>query len=209
VGWNTYQKLAQPCVEYGTSSSALASKQCSASSVTYPTSRTFSNAVTLTGLKPGTTYYYKITSTNSSVENFFSPRVPGDKTPFSVVATPDLGVYGADGFTIKGDQTKRDMIPQIDPSLNHSTIDRLAQTVDDYEFVLHPGDLAYADDWFEKSKNVLDGKNAFEAILEQFYAQLAPIAGRKPYMVSPGNHEVACDVSAFTLSYIHVSACRN
>jgi hypothetical protein len=44
-------------------------------------------------------------------------------------------------------------------------------------------------------KNALDGKNAFEAILEQFYAQLAPIAGRKPYMVSPGNHEVACDVS--------------
>jgi phosphodiesterase/alkaline phosphatase D-like protein len=177
--------------------------------VTYPTSRTFSNAVTLTGLKPGTTYYYRITSTNSSVEHFFSPRVPGDKTPFSIVATPDLGVYGADGFTIKGDQTKRDMIPQIDPSLNHSTIDRLAQTVNDYEFVLHPGDLAYADDWFEKPKNVLDGKNAFEAILEQFYAQLAPIAGRKPYMVSPGNHEVACDVSAFTFSYIHVSACRN
>jgi hypothetical protein len=163
--------------------------------VTYPTSRTYSNAVTLTGLKPGTTYYYKITSTNSSVEHFFSPRVPGDKTPFSIVATPDLGVYGADGFTIKGDQTKRDMIPQIDPSLNHSTIDRLAQTVNDYEFVLHPGDLAYADDWFEKPKNALDGKNAFEAILEQFYAQLAPIAGRKPYMVSPGNHEVACDVS--------------
>jgi hypothetical protein len=156
--------------------------------------------VTLTGLKPGTTYYYKITSTNSSVEHFFSPRVPGDKTPFSIVATPDLGVYGADGFTIKGDQTKRDMIPQIDPSLNHSTIDRLAQTVNDYEFVLHPGDLAYADDWFEKPKNLLDGKNAFEAILEQFYAQLAPIAGRKPYMVSPGNHEVACDVSNF---YIH------
>jgi hypothetical protein len=150
-------------------------------------------------LKPGTTYYYKIGSTNSSVEHFFSPRVPGDKTPFSVVCTPDLGVYGADGFTIMGDQTKRDMIPQIDPSLNHSTIDRLAQTVDDYEFVLHPGDLAYADDWFEKPKNVLDGKNAFEAILEQFYTQLAPIAGRKPYMVSPGNHEVACDVSSSTV----------
>jgi 3',5'-cyclic AMP phosphodiesterase CpdA len=163
--------------------------------VTYPTSRTYSNAVTLTGLKPGTTYYYKITSTNSSVEHFLSPRVPGDKTPFSIVATPDLGVYGADGFTIMGDHTKRDMIPQIDPSLNHSTIDRLAQTVNDYEFVLHPGDLAYADDWFEKPKNLLDGKNAFEAILEQFYNQLAPIAGRKPYMVSPGNHEVACNVS--------------
>jgi hypothetical protein len=167
--------------------------------VTYPTSRTYSNAVTLTGLKPATTYYYQIVSSNSSVEHFFSPRIPGDKTPFSITATPDLGVYGADGFTIMGDQMKRDTIPQIDPSLNHSTIDRLAQTVDDYEFVLHPGDLAYADDWYEKSKNLLDGTNAFEAILEQFYAQLAPVAVRKPYMASPGNHEAACNVSAFVV----------
>jgi phosphodiesterase/alkaline phosphatase D-like protein len=163
--------------------------------VTYPTSRTYSNSVTLTGLTPATTYYYKITSTNSSTEHFLSPRTPGDKTPFTINAIIDLGVYGADGFTIQGDATKRDTIPHIDPSLNHTTIDRLARTVDDYEFVIHPGDLAYADDWIERGKNLLDGKNAFEAILEQFYNQLAPIAGRKPYMASPGNHEVACEVS--------------
>ncbi|KAL5427454.1 hypothetical protein PMIN05_011364 [Paraphaeosphaeria minitans] len=145
VGWNTYQKLAQPCVEYGTSTTSLTSKQCSISSVTYPTSRTYSNAVTLTGLTPATTYYYKIVSTNSSVEHFLSPRVPGDNTPFSINAIIDLGVYGADGFTIQGDQTKRDIIPTIDPSLNHTTIDRLARTVDDYEFIIHPGDLAYGE----------------------------------------------------------------
>ncbi|KAH7390743.1 Metallo-dependent phosphatase-like protein [Phaeosphaeria sp. MPI-PUGE-AT-0046c] len=201
VGWNTYQKVTQSCVEYGTSSDALTSKQCSTSSVTYPTSRTYSNTVFLTGLTPATTYYYKISSGNSSVDRFFSPRLPGDKTPFSITATPDLGVYGADGFTIKGDQSKRDTIPQIEPSLNHTTIDHLARTVDEYEFVLHPGDLAYADDWFEKPKNLLDGKNAFQAILEQFYAQLAPIAGRKLYMASPGNHEVACqEIPVLTLA---------
>lgn len=99
--------------------------------------------MTLTGLTPATTYYYKIVSSNSSVEQFLSPRVPGDKTAFSINAIIDLGVYGADGFTIQNDQTKRDIIPTIDPSLNHSTIDRLARTVDDYEFIIHPGDLAY------------------------------------------------------------------
>jgi hypothetical protein len=77
------------------------------------------------------------------VEHFLSPRVPGDKTPFTINAIIDLGVYGADGFTIQGDQSKRDIIPMIDPSLNHTTIDRLARTVDDYEFIIHPGDLAY------------------------------------------------------------------
>jgi len=121
-----------------------------------------------------------------------SPRVAGDKTPFSINAIIDLGVYGQDGYTIKGDLSKRDTIPYIPPSLNHTTINRLAQTVDDYEFVIHPGDLGYADDWILRPKNLFHGKDAFQAILETFYDQLAPIAGRKPYMASPGNHEAAC-----------------
>jgi hypothetical protein len=122
VGWNTYQKIAKPCVQYGTSSTALTLQTCSDSSVTYPTSRTYSNAVVLAGLTPATTYYYKIVSTNSTVEHFFSPRVAGDTTPFSMNAVIDLGVYGADGYTIAQDNAKRDTIPQVDPSLNHTTI---------------------------------------------------------------------------------------
>jgi phosphodiesterase/alkaline phosphatase D-like protein len=148
--------------------------------------------VTLNNLSPATTYYYQIVSTNSSVDHFLSPRIAGDKTPFAINAIIDLGVVGPDGYTIQNDQTKRDTIPTIDPSLNHTTIARLADTVNDYEFVIHPGDLAYADDWYETPKNLLDGTNAYQAILEQFYDQLAPIAGRKPYMASPGNHEAAC-----------------
>lgn len=57
VGWNTYQKLEQACVQYGTSKTDLDSKACSTNSVTYDTSRTYSNAVTLSGLKPATKYY--------------------------------------------------------------------------------------------------------------------------------------------------------
>lgn len=137
VAWNTYQKLSQPCVQYGTSSSSLSSQACSTDSTTYPSSRTYSNVVTISGLAPATTIYYKIVSTNSSVEHFLSPRLPGDPTPFSMNAIIDLGVYGADGYTIKGDSSKRDTIPSIQPSLNHTTIGRLAQTVDDYEFIFH------------------------------------------------------------------------
>ncbi|KAI4858746.1 putative acid phosphatase [Hypoxylon rubiginosum] len=198
IGWNTYQELDQPCVQYGTSSNALTLQACSTSSVTYATSRTYSNAVTLTGLSSATTYYYKIVSTNSSVEHFFSPRVAGDTTPFSLNAVIDMGVYGADGYTIQMDQTKRDTIPTIDPSLNHTTIYQLANTVDDYEFIVHPGDFAYADDWFYKAKNLLDGEDAFQAILEEFYSQLSPISGRKVYMASPGNHEAACQEIPYT-----------
>nr|POE58655.1 acid phosphatase [Quercus suber] len=188
VGWNTYEKLDRPCVQYGTSNTSLTSQACSDESITYASSRTYANAVTLTGLQPASTYYYKIVSTNSSIEHFLSPRTAGDQTAFKMDVVIDLGVYGADGFTT----SKRDTIPNIEPSLNHSTIGSLAKTVDEYEFVLHPGDFAYADDWFLNADNLLDGKDAYEAILENFYDQLAPVAGRKAYMASPGNHEADC-----------------
>lgn len=193
MNWNTYQKIDSPCVKYGTSASSLTEQACSQNSVTYPSSRTWFNSVALTNLSPATTYYYHIVSTNSTTEHFFSPRTAGDKTPFAINAIIDLGVYGQDGYTINMDASKRDTIPDIPPSLNHTTIKRLADTVNDYEFIIHPGDLAYADDWALKPKNIFDGKDAFQAILEQFYDQLAPVARRKPYMASPGNHEAACE----------------
>lgn len=162
VGWNTYKQLDKPCVSYGLSSTQLLRDACSSSSITYPSSRTWSNAVVLTGLKPDTTYYYKINSTNSTVEHFLSPRRVGTTTPFNMSVVIDLGVYGENGYTTE----KRDTIPHVQPELNHSTIGALARTVDQYDFVLHPGDFAYADDWFETPSNLLNGKNAYEAILE-------------------------------------------
>ncbi|KAK4494812.1 hypothetical protein PRZ48_014168 [Zasmidium cellare] len=195
IGWNTYEKLnGTYCVQYGTSSGSLTSQACGSGSTTYATSRTYGNEVTMTELQPATTYYYKIPSTNSSVEHFLSPRTAGDKTAFNMDVVIDLGIYGADGYTT----TKRDTIPQIQPELNHTTIGALARTVDNYEFVIHPGDYAYADDWFEKGHNLLDGKDAYQAILEGFYDQLAPIAARKAYMASPGNHEADCQEIPYT-----------
>lgn len=179
-------------MNYGLSENALTSQSCSNSSVTYPTSRTWFNTVILPSLQPGNKYYYKIVSTNSSILNFLSPRAAGDKTPFAVSNVIDLGVYGPDGFNIGMDESKRDMIPTIDPSLNHTTIGRLFSTLDDYELVIHPGDLGYADDWYLKPKNLFDGTNAYQAILEQFYQQLAPVSSRVGYMASPGNHEAIC-----------------
>lgn len=131
---------------------------------------------------------YRIGSTNSTTDFFQTARTPGDTTAFTMNTLADLGLYGKDGYTT----SKRDMIPQVDPVLNHTTIGRLATTVDEYEFIIHPGDFAYADDWIEDPTNYLNGKDAYTAIIERFYTQLAPISARKPYMVSPGNHEADC-----------------
>lgn len=61
VGWNTYEQMTMPCVEYGTSKTSLTSKACGTgnSSVTYHTSRTWSNAVTISNLTADTTYHCK------------------------------------------------------------------------------------------------------------------------------------------------------
>jgi acid phosphatase type 7 len=185
-------------VQYGLLPEFLFWEACSDSSLTYPTSRTYSNVVTLSQLLPATTYYYKIGSTNSSIEHFFSPREAGSEEPFTVAAVIDMGVYGADGFAIPSGATTRDTIPKIDPELNHTTIWQLAQSVNDYDFVTHNGDFAYADQWAEVPSLVSDPVEAYESILEQFYDQLAPIAGRKAYMVGPGNHDADCTENNFT-----------
>lgn len=198
VGWNTYAAQNRSCVQYGSSPESLKSQACSSQSSTYDTSRTYSHTVVLNNLTPATDYFYKIVSTNSSVEQFLSPRTPGDETPFNLSVVIDLGVYGTDGFTVDSSKAKKDDIPSIEPDLNHTTIGRLAATVDDYDVVIHPGDFAYADDWYLRPKNLLHGEDAYQAILEQFYNQLAPISARKAYMASPGNHEASCEEIPYT-----------
>ena len=188
VAWNTYEKLAQSCVAYGTSPSSLDKHVCSSTSDTYPTSRTWFNNVVLTDLTPSTTYYYKIDSTNSTTKSFKSAHQPGDDASFVVNAVIDMGVYGADGYTT----TKKRDIPYVPPSLTHSTIEQLVQSADEYDFVIHPGDFAYADDWFLRPQNLLDEKDAYAAITELFFDQLSYVSSIKPYQAGAGNHEAAC-----------------
>lgn len=173
----------------------------------------------MTNLAPATRYYYKIDSKNSSVESFLSPRSPGDETAFAFDVVIDLGVYGENGFTVTSSgalpseknkpHKKRMMMMKrrrdvqeanpagaeplsIEPELNHSTISRLVTNFDDSEFVLHPGDFGYADEWQKVKYSKSESKDAYQVILEQFYDQLAPISGRKAYMAGPGNHEARC-----------------
>lgn len=171
VAWNTYEQVATPCVSFGESRDNLTLTTCSTgfnSSVTYLTSRTWANTVILRDLKPATRYYYRILSTNSTVDFFQSGRDAGDTTPFAVTVIPDLGVYGEAGYTLQS-RTDRQDVPIIDPSLNHTTISNLATTIDSYEAVLHPGDFAYADDWYLRWGLDMEGLHAYQAILEQFY----------------------------------------
>ncbi|KAK9241883.1 purple acid phosphatase-like protein [Lipomyces tetrasporus] len=63
VSWNTYEKVDEPTVYYGTDSWDLSS-YATGESVTFQTSLTWSNHVKVTGLQPNTQYFYVVSNTN-------------------------------------------------------------------------------------------------------------------------------------------------
>ena len=166
-------------------------------SSTYETSTTWNNFVTLTGLRPDTTYYYNLINTNVSTPyNFTTFRPAGDHTPFVAAVVVDLGTMGRDGLTtFVGKGAANPLKPG-----ETNTIQSLQNFQDTYEFVWHDGDIAYADYWLKEeiqgflpNTTVEEGAAVYERILNDFYDQMSPITSNKPYMVGPGNHEANCD----------------
>lgn len=196
VSWSTYAKQNQSCVLYGTSKGNLTEKACSNVSVTYPTSRVHFNHVKLSPLKSGATYYYEVqtgNSTASKVNSFKTALAAGDDSPFNFTIYGDMGLVGEDGMDPYGDgsaATGADPVYGTPPY--HLTIESLQDTADLYDWVAHIGDYAYADDWYYNFYDAMAGEMSYEAILEQFFSQLSPISGNKPYMGGPGNHEGNC-----------------
>lgn len=184
IGWSSFEQYQNPCVSYGVDKNNLNQSSCSGSSISYPTSRVWHSSVELTGLSSSTQYFYQIQSSNSSIGSFTSGRVAGDKTPFNFAVAIDVGLFGADGFSDASNTS---------PSGEHPSVERLLALSESYEFVVHPGDFAYADDWYLNPNDLFAGPDSYEAILEQFYDQLSPVSSSKAYMVGPGNHEASCN----------------
>lgn len=75
----------------------------------------------------------------------------------------------------------------------HTTIQTLSQNLDDFAFVVHPGDLSYADYWLKEeiqqylpNTSRIMNPTVYEHINNAFYDELVNISSYKPYMVSPG-----------------------
>jgi phosphodiesterase/alkaline phosphatase D-like protein len=143
VSWNTFEQLTNPSVIYGTDPANLDLTATSSVSVTYATSLTYNNHVNITGLSPYTTYYYLPQYSNATTPYAFTTaRAAGDSTPYTVGVVIDMGTFGALGLSSS--------IPAADNPLGpneQTTIAGMLEMIDNYEFVVHPGDLAYADAW--------------------------------------------------------------
>jgi hypothetical protein len=202
VSWNTFEQVKTPSVKWGLSKDKLVHTASSHISVTYPTSTTYNNHVLISGLKPDTTYYYLPSPLpqGEHVEpyTFRTARSAGDKQAFSVAVVVDLGTMGRLGLsTSAGTGVSANNVLQPGEK---NTIDSLAAEKSSYDFIWHPGDIAYADYWLKEeiqgflpNTTIEEGHNVYEAILNDFYDEMAVVTDSKPYMVGPGNHEANCD----------------
>jgi hypothetical protein len=134
VSWNTFSRLEQPRLLFGTSPDCLDQQASSNISVTYHTSTTYNNHVKLTGLEPNTKYYYQPEFSNSNAPySFVTSRVPGDHTAFTVALVVDMGTMGALGLsTSVGDGGAN----PLEPGQNN-TIQSLESTLPSFDFLWH------------------------------------------------------------------------
>lgn len=198
ISWNTYEQVKYPMVKYGTCRDTLAYSNKGRSS-TYPTSTTWNNHVKLKGLQPDTLYYYQVVNDGSTVNevlNFTTAPVVGCNRPFTFAVAIDMGTMGPLGLS---ETTGKGAVGALLPG-ERNTIESLTSSIDQYEFLWHPGDIAYADYWLKEeiqgylpTTSIAEGVKVYESILNAFYEDLQTVSGIKPYMVGPGNHEANCD----------------
>ncbi|GAA5934997.1 hypothetical protein JCM10213_000614 [Rhodosporidiobolus nylandii] len=216
VSWSTFAQLDMPQVRYGFRPDNLEFTANSTLSSTYPTSRTYNNHVKLSGLKPGTKYYYQVSYTNIGSSaylptfTFTTARAPGDETPYTAAIFGDLGLMGDDGLSTRHGPFGGPDVAVLEAN-ETNTIQSLLALKDTYDLMIHVGDIGYSDYFLKESTQGYFGTdNAstqptreqvaehYESMSEQFFDQMRPITAEKPWMVSPGNHEANCDNGGVT-----------
>jgi hypothetical protein len=129
--------------------------------------------VTLRGLQPSSTYYYRCgdpaSNTWSDVYSFKTSPLPGSGGsgvyPFSILTYGDMGNWNS-----------------------QSTFQLLNRIAKNASFVFHVGDIAYADDAFLHNPFVFGYEDAWN----EYMRNMSAIASGVPLMVLPGNHEAEC-----------------
>ncbi|CAF1567753.1 unnamed protein product [Rotaria sordida] len=192
VGWHSYacpfstkNPNPTPRVKYGLSPAALTSNSTNGKSSTYNTKNIFTRTswfygVELQDLQPRTLYYYQIVAMNnglaSDIFSFTSPPALGDRSqPVKIAAYGDMGVDGLLGSLING------------VCLFERAVIALQKMLPSIDFVLHHGDICYADD----TPLLVLGKTYDQAM---DYCQMAMmnITSKRYYMTAVGNHEINC-----------------
>jgi hypothetical protein len=131
VSWNTNSKLTKPTVYFGTTL-GLGGVVSSETSITYPTSSTYNNHVTITGLQPNTRYHYQ-PQCSDRIYSFTTARSAGDGHDFQFAMVGDMGTFGPDGLsTTVGKGAANPLKPG-----EATSIDSLHSLKESFDFVWH------------------------------------------------------------------------
>jgi len=132
VSWNTNQRLSNPTVHFGKDVDHLNRDASSDVSITYPTSSTWNNHVTITGLEPDATYYY-MPQCGSQAYSFTTAPNRGKGDPFQFAMVGDMGTFGKDGLsTTVGKGAANPLGPN-----DATTIQSLQAMKSSYKFIWH------------------------------------------------------------------------
>jgi len=132
VSWNTNSKLSKPSVEFGLTMKLGGIASTPGTSITYPTSSTYNNHVTITGLQPNTRYHYQPLCSNR-IYSFTTARSVGDGADFKFAMVGDMGTMGPDGLsTTVGTGAANPLKPG-----EATSIDSLHSLKTSFDFVWH------------------------------------------------------------------------
>jgi len=190
VMWQTYLKSDSPTVRWGTSASDMSNTEAGSTNWYYEEG-SYNHVAVLSGLSPGTTYWYQ--AGDSSVDSysetfsFTTPKATAD-SPLKVAVVGDMG---------RAQFESGDVIASLSSHAANNS----------YDFLWFLGDIGYADDSFIHSGSYVqfDYENAYN----EFMDQIEPFAATKPMMVLPGNHEAECHSPNCQLSPTKVKQLSN
>ena len=162
VQWGTQEDTTAFCnsdniVEYGTDSNSLNFSETGDDDMYLWT--TCTHTTILSGLKPNTTYYYRVGG-SGEWSDVFSFKTLEDE-PESVL----IGAIADHGTSSNAQETTSNMM-QID-----------------FDLVIHAGDISYANG-AGSGNGVGD-----QSVWDEYQNQIEKVASKSPHMYAPGNHE--------------------
>lgn len=190
VQWKTHNKTTPVC-QYGLSPSNLTNSVVGESVEYYP-GHGFHHHAKLHPLVHDTVYYYRCGTYNnmSPIYNFVSsPKIGRKPEGFSAMIFGDMGLH---------DSEKRPMLIALEAfglfanwsaSLSRDLIEKMHQEKQ-IDFILHVGDIAYADNSFTHYEAYTDF--TYDKVWDEYALWFENVTTEIPYMVSVGNHEAEC-----------------
>ncbi|EGC38726.1 hypothetical protein DICPUDRAFT_28115 [Dictyostelium purpureum] len=187
VTWYTIDKMVNPVVLFNTE--MFAPEKDSVLSVQaqifqYDTLgfKGYPTTATINGLSQKTTYYYcvgdKAANVYSQIYNFTTGYTANDNLhPFTAVFYGDMG-YGGQGL-----------------NSDFYTVANVLKRSDEYDFIVHVGDIAYAD--LTHDSRISGNQTVWNLFLDS----VNPLTSMKPYMTCPGNHDIFYDLSVYSRTW--------